>query len=111
MQIAFNKIFEAKLHPGNLISLLMKEFLRREGLASDGRLKCWLNAVEKVHVKDLGTWADLTSQVILNVATKDFCATLERGLSESERHFLAANVREFVEVYGKNRLEVLEFKA
>ncbi len=110
MQIALNKELEVKVHCDNLISLLMKEFLRREGLASDSRLKCWLNAVEKVHVEDWGTWSDLTAQVILNVATKDFCTTLKRGLTGSERRFLAVHVREFVEVFGKSRLKVLEFK-
>lgn len=79
------------------------------GVGSWQPASSWLNAVDEVKVGDWGTWADLTTRVVLNATTKDFCSTLERGLSESERNFLAVNVREFVEVYGKGRLKVLRF--
>ena len=108
MQIVFKNRLEAKVNPFCLISLLMKEFLLREALDSESRLKNWLNAVDQVQVKSWGTWADLTTRVVLKVAMKDFCSTLERSLSESERHFLAASVREFVEVFGRGRLKVLK---
>ncbi|HEY5039949.1 MAG TPA: hypothetical protein VIJ93_12840 [bacterium] len=109
MQLTFKNGFEAKANSYSLISLLMKEFLWRETLASNSRLKNWLSAVDKVNVKNWRSWADLTTLVVLKVVTKDFCATLERGLSESERNFLTAEVMEFVEIYGKSPLLVLGF--
>ena len=109
MQFTSKNRLEAKVNSYSLISLLMKEFLWRETLASNSRLINWLCAVDKVRVKDWRSWADLATRVVLNVVTKDFCATLERGLSESERNFLTAEVMEFVEIYGKSRLTVLEF--
>ncbi len=109
MQATLKNELEPKFNPYCLISLLMKEFLWREAMDSDSQLKSWLNAVDKVKVGNWGTWAELTARIVLKVATKDFCSTLERSLSESERHFLAARVRDFVEVYGKSRLKTLKF--
>lgn len=108
MQSISKNGFGTKMNSYCLISLLMKEFLRREMLVSDSRLNNWLSAIDKVKVKGWGVWAELTTQVVLNVVTKDFCGTLERGLSESERNFLMSEVREFVEIYGKSRLMIME---
>ena len=103
MRFVHGNEFVARVNSCCLISLLMKGFLWSEALIPESRLKNWLCAVDKVNVKDSRKKIDLAAAVVLKLATKNFCATLERGLSESERHFLAANVREFVEIYGKNR--------
>ena len=101
MQIAFDKKLEINEHPDCLISLLIKEILWKEALDSDSQLKSWWRAVGKVEVKDWGNWSRLTHQVVLNSITKNICATLERRLSDLERHILMANVHKFVEIYGK----------
>jgi hypothetical protein len=103
MPITFKKALEVQENSDCLISLLMKEFLWKGALDSHSQLKSWLKAVDQAGVKDWGKWSDLTTTVVLNAATKDFCATLERRLTDLERHILAANVREFVEIYGKGR--------
>jgi hypothetical protein len=109
MPITFKKALEVGEHSDCLISLLIKEFLWKGALDSNSRLKSWLGAVDKVKVKDWGKWADLTTQAVLNAATGDFCSTLERRLTDLEKHILAANVRKFVEIYGKSRLKVFKF--
>ncbi len=47
--------------------------------------------------------------VVLNISTKDFRATLERGLSQSERHFLDESIKGFFEIYGLSRLKFWSF--
>jgi hypothetical protein len=108
-RVLLNRPLEMKVNPRGLVSLLMTEYLIREESDPQSRLKGWLNAVNRVQTRDWAMWLELTSRVVLKTITRDFRRTLERGLSESERHFLARNVRELVEIYGKSRSKVEVF--
>jgi|GEM_PF-6472621 len=99
--------FEPRWDSFGLISLMMKDYLRRRVLSKDSRLRGWLNAVDKVQLVNRAKWIDLTSRILVKVLAREFHATMERELTESERLFLWSNVHDFVQAYGDCRSKFL----
>jgi len=89
-----------------LISLLCREFLWKESLDSDDRMKTWFNQVDKTRVGSWEDWLEATSGLIAQEAEKVFRRTLERSLCPHERCFLRVSIAEFVEIYDLVRLNV-----
>lgn len=93
MQPLYQKSLDVKVNAFALISLLMKEFLSREALNLECRLKTRLE--RKRTVKNSG--GERISQAFSDFVEKDFRRTLERRLSEVEKHFLEIKLNEFVD--------------
>jgi hypothetical protein len=89
-----------------LISLLCREFLWKESLDLEERMKNWFNQVDKTQVESWEDWQALTGDVIVRAAEKEFRRTLERSLCPYERYLLSVSVAEFVEIYDLVRLNV-----